>query len=605
MALCIPPASADQYPRQPGIDVERYGFRLELRDGTKEIRGEADIHVLFKADAVAEVALDLIGSKPGAAGGMVVSSVADETGKLGFVHEGDRLRVKLGVPGTQGGRRRLTVSYAGVPSDGLLIGPNRHGELVFFGDNFPNRARHWLPVLDHPSDKAAVEFEITAPEPYQVVAPGLLVESTNLPENRRLTRYRETVPITTYCMVIGVGRFAVETIGHVGAVPVQSWVYPQERAAGFSDFRIALRPMELFSWRVGPFPYEKLANVQSKTRYGGMENASAIFYREGVVSGKGTNEGLFAHEIAHQWFGDSVTESDWDHTWLSEGFATYFTHVYHEYTAGRDAMARGLRRDRENVVRYFAKNPSSAIVTPASAALDNILSTNSYQKGGWFLHMLRRLVGDEAFWRGVSTLLCPVPRRQRRDRRLPARDGGGVGPSARHVLPAVGPDARTADARRDLVLDLRRADGRDHPGAGGRHDLRHVPRPRVPSRARPGAPGGNRPPPPAPAVLLLRPRQGTVRGRARPQRLVADAGRRVHAKAAVTADRSVRDASKNGSRRFSPRRRPRLGGPGAHAFRFGARPGAGDRHPRPPELRAGVSLDRVEGQQQADLHACR
>ena len=236
-----------------------------------------------------------------------------------------------------------------------------------------------------------------------MVAPGALVETTSLAGNRRLTRYRETVPITTYCMVIGIARFAVETIGEAGGAPIQSWVYAQERDPGFADFRIALKPMQFFSWRVGPYPYEKLANVQSKTRYGGMENASAIFYSERVVTGRGTNEGLFAHEIAHQWFGDSVTESDWDHTWLSEGFATYFTHVYNEYTSGRDTMVRGLRRDRDAIARYFERNPTSAIVTPANPKLDNILSTNSYQKGGWFLHMLRRLVGDEVFWRGVST----------------------------------------------------------------------------------------------------------------------------------------------------------------------------------------------------------
>ena len=94
-----------------------------------------------------------------------------------------------------------------------------------------------------------------------------------------------------------------------------------------------------------------------------------------------------AHEIAHQWFGDSVTESDWDHTWLSEGFATYLTHLYDESTAGRDAMSQGMRRDRDNVARYYERNRASAVVAPASPSLDNILSTNSYQKGGWVLHM--------------------------------------------------------------------------------------------------------------------------------------------------------------------------------------------------------------------------
>jgi aminopeptidase N len=334
---------------------------------------------------------------------MTVTSVASGADTLSFTHEGGRITVHLGPTGRAGDWRRVTIRYAGVPADGLLVGPNRHAERVFFGDNFPDRARHWLPTIDHPSDKAACEFVITAPEAYQVVAPGALLETTSLTGNRRLTRYRETVPITTYCMVIGVARFAVEIIGEVGGAPIQSWVYAQDRDFGFADFRIAMKPMQFFSWRVGPYSYPKLANVQSKTRYGGMENAGAIFYTERVVTGRGTNEGLFAHEIAHQWFGDSVTEADWDHTWLSEGFATYFTHVYNEFTFGRDTMVRGLRRDRDSIARYFDRNPASAIVTPANPKLDNILSTNTYQKGGWFLHMLRRLVGDEVFWRGVST----------------------------------------------------------------------------------------------------------------------------------------------------------------------------------------------------------
>ncbi len=403
LSACWSQALADTYPRQPGIDVRGYVFRIEVKDDTPAISAEADVDVAFKADNVRELWLDLVGPSADGKTGMTVSSVTSGADSLSFTHEGGRIRVQLGATGKADDRRRVTIRYAGVPADGLLIGPNKHAERVFFGDNFPDRARHWLPTVDHPSDKASCEFVITAPEAYQVVAPGALVETTSLAGNRRITRYRETVSIPTYCMVIGVARFAVETIGNVSGAPIQSWVYAQERDPGFADFRIALKPMQLFSWRVGPYSYEKLANVQSKTRYGGMENASTIFYSERVVTGRGTNEGLFAHEIAHQWFGDSVTESDWDHTWLSEGFATYLTHVYNEYTFGRDTMVRGLRRDRDSIVRYFERNPASAIVTPANPKLDNILSTNSYQKGGWFLHMLRRLVGDELFWRGVST----------------------------------------------------------------------------------------------------------------------------------------------------------------------------------------------------------
>ncbi len=394
---------ADSYPRQTFVDVQNYVFTLELKDNTNMIVGEAVIEFLFNTDGVTEVSLDLIGKSADGKTGMTVSSVRSENRALAFKHENNRLQFNLGSPAKRGERRRITVLYSGTPADGLVIGTNRKGDRVFFGDNFPDRCRHWLPTIDHPYDKATCEFAVTAPEAYQVVAPGAMVESTTMPGGRRLTRYRESVPITTYCMVIGVARFAVETIGQVAGKPVQTWVYAAERDAGFADYAIALKPLEFFSWRIGPYAYEKLANVQSKTRWGGMENAGTIFYSERTVTGQGRNEGLFAHEIAHQWFGDSVTESDWDHTWLSEGFATYFTHVYNEYMYGRDTMARGLRRDRENIIKYFEKNPKAAIVTPANAKLDNILSTNSYQKGGWFLHMLRRQVGDEKFWKGVST----------------------------------------------------------------------------------------------------------------------------------------------------------------------------------------------------------
>jgi aminopeptidase N len=398
--LSIP---ADSYPRQLSVDIRNYIFKVELTDDASLISAEAEIDVLFRAEGIAELFLDLIGRSADGKTGMTVSAVKAENQVLAFKHANNRLQINLGTVSKGGERRRILVVYSGVPADGLVIGPNKNGERVFFGDNFPDRCRHWLPTIDHPYDKATCDFVITAPEAYQVVANGSLVETTSLPGNRRLTHYRESVPIATYCMVIGVARFAVETVGQVAGVPVQSWVYARDRDAGFADYRIAMKPMELFAWRIGPFAYEKLANVQSKTRWGGMENASAIFYSERSVSGQGRNEGLFAHEIAHQWFGDSVTEADWDHTWLSEGFATYFTHVYNEYTYGREMMVRGLRRDRDGIVKYFAKNPKSAIVTPANPKLENILSTNSYQKGGWFLHMLRRQVGDEAFWKGVST----------------------------------------------------------------------------------------------------------------------------------------------------------------------------------------------------------
>ena len=265
----------------------------------------------------------------------------------------------------------------------------------------PNRARNWLPTIDHPSDKATLEFLVTAPSKYQVIANGLQIEETNLENSTKLTHWKQSVPIPTKLMVIGVSRFAVQVVDTYKNIEIQSWVYPQDREKGFFDFARSRRILEFFDQRVGPYAYEKLANVQSKTRYGGMENATAIFYSENAITGQRRNENTVVHEIAHQWFGDSVTEKDWHHVWLSEGFATYFTIVFNEFTYGRDRAVQALKRNRTRIINYYKENPDSPVVDEKIKDLNDLLSTNSYQKGGWVLHMLRWAVGEENFWKGI------------------------------------------------------------------------------------------------------------------------------------------------------------------------------------------------------------
>jgi len=244
---------------------------------------------------------------------MEVHGVTQEGDPVKFTHSGDRLTVTLGSPPSSEEQRTYSISYQGTPADGLIIGTNRWGERTFFGDNWPDRARHWLPTVDHVSDKATVEWVVTAPEDYEVVGTGTLVERSDLPDGTELTHWASDVPIPPKVMVMGAARFAIRTTGYVDGIPIQAWVYPRDREAGFLDFAQAEKAVRFFHERVGPFPYEKLANIQSQTRYGGMENAGNIFYSEGAVRGDLSNEGLIVHEVAHQWFGDSVTELDWNH----------------------------------------------------------------------------------------------------------------------------------------------------------------------------------------------------------------------------------------------------------------------------------------------------
>jgi aminopeptidase N len=179
------------------------------------------------------------------------------------------------------------------------------------------------------------------------------------------------------------------------------WVFYQDRENGIPALEEpARRAIEFYSETVGPFPYEKLANVQAAGLSGGMELPSSIFYGERNISGLGVPS-LVAHEVAHQWFGNSVTEADWDDVWLSEGFATYFALLYSEHYDGRDAFVRGLKRSRDTVFATEKRNPTLAIRHDNLADTRNVLNGLVYQKGAWTLHMLRGQVGREKFLTGI------------------------------------------------------------------------------------------------------------------------------------------------------------------------------------------------------------
>ena len=397
---------ADTYPRQAGVDILHYVFRIGLTDQSSEITGETTITAKFLRDAVAELNLDL--TSINVATGMTVQSVRrggpiDVPGPLSdnilFTHTANRLHLVLPQASKTGQELLFTIRYRGTPAEGLRIGPNMHGERTFFGENWPNLVRNWLPMIDHPYDKATGEFIVTAPSHYQVVANGVLIEELDLPNNLRRTHWQQSVPIASWLYTIAVARFSSHLAGSIDGIPIQTWVCPQDRDAGLTLFEdTSRRAMQFFIRNIGPYSYEKLANVQATGFTGGTEYASAIFYGEkGVNAGRGP----VVHEIAHQWFGDSVTERDWDDVWLSEGFATYFALLFTEHDEGRDAFVEGLKRSRAQVLQLEQKLPGTPVIHRNLADMSKVLNNLVYQKGGWVLHMLRQEVGTENFWKGI------------------------------------------------------------------------------------------------------------------------------------------------------------------------------------------------------------
>lgn len=396
----------DTYPKNPNIDVINYIFKLEVSDATDEIVAEATVDVRFLADGIGELRLDLINAAKSLGGkGMNVSRVTSDGKAIEYRHENDVLLIKLPTASKANRREKFTISYKGIPATGLKIANNKYGDRTFFSDNWPDKGRNWLPTVDHPSDKAMCEFIVTAPNHYQVVSNGLKIEETDLPGNKRLTHWKQSVPIASWLYVLGVARFAVQYVDEFEGKSIQTWVYHQDRDKGFYDFDVVTKKaLAFYSDAVGPFAYEKLANIQSNSVSGGMEAASAILYSENSVVGDRNVRwrNVVIHEIAHQWFGNSVTEKDWDEVWLSEGFATYFTLLFIEHQYGRDEFLEGLRSSKRSVDAFYLKNPNYRLIHDNLKDMNDVTTSQIYQKGSWTLHMLRGVVGTENFWKGTK-----------------------------------------------------------------------------------------------------------------------------------------------------------------------------------------------------------
>ncbi len=313
-------------------------------------------------------------------------------------------RIVISVNGARGTSVTTEVRYDGTPRNGLVL-RGGEGTRTVFADNWPDRARFWLASQDHPADKAAVAWQIEAPGGYHVVANGRLEGVDTLSDGRLVWRFRNDEPIPTYTMVAGMARFAITPFAPAGCnvrcVPVTLLTYPIDSALAMSGpFRRSDEILEFFSRRIAPFPYSELRHVESSTMFGGMENSTAIFYDEQSIHAGTMTESTVAHETAHQWFGDAVTEADWHHIWLSEGFATYGAALWEEHIGGASGLRAAMTGNRASVLTSEATE--RPILDSTITDRMKLLNTNSYQKGAWVLHSLRGLMGDEPFFRGLS-----------------------------------------------------------------------------------------------------------------------------------------------------------------------------------------------------------
>jgi aminopeptidase N len=381
-----------------------YNVSLTFDDKLSKITSaRAEITILALKDALAQIELDF--------GELPIDAVTVNRQSVQYTRTRGRLSLKLLQPVRRGSDFVVAISYHGKPQDGLVLTNDKADKPTVIGDNWPDRLHHWIPCFDHPSAKATITFSITVPNKDLVVATGKLSRVENPSSTTRTWTYVESVPVPPYCMVVAVGDFA-QVEPPTEMTPLAYYVPQPDRAFAMQGFAPANPSLKFFSQTVAPYPYEKLALIIGATRFGGMENSGAIVFastlfdarpKEALSDAFKIREGLrdvVAHEIAHQWFGDSVTESTWADLWLSEGFADYFAGLFIQHYDGEPAFQRYMNQLAATYLHYETTR-RTPIHDTDTEDLFKLLNANNYQKGAWVLHMLRSELGDAQFFRGI------------------------------------------------------------------------------------------------------------------------------------------------------------------------------------------------------------
>lgn len=376
------------------FDVLHYQFDVILNDSTDLVAIDAELTIIY-AKKIPEFTIIDLASEAENGFGMKVSLLKFNDSIVDFSHQSDQLKIATPTNIHRGDTALIRVSYAGRADNGLVIAKNANGDRTFFAEHWPNRAHRWLPVIDHPSEKATCQFEVTAPSKYSVVSNGVKKSERMLAGGMKETIWKMTKPIPTKVMVIGVAEFVTTTLDDDGLITV--WTYDKPASRAFDDFSDTPEIFTMMTDYVGDYPYAKCDQVESTTRFGGMENAGNIFYPERLLNGTHAINEIIAHEIAHQWFGNAVTEADWEDVWISEGFATFLTYYFVSKHEGEEALLSKLASDEEKILNYQYRFPSQTVVQKNISSLEDVLNPMTYQKAGWVLRMLDAKVGQNTF----------------------------------------------------------------------------------------------------------------------------------------------------------------------------------------------------------------
>ncbi len=403
-----------QHPRWKAFDLQHLRLELELDLEQRRVSGHARLELVALHTGQARLSLDAVA--------LDVVGVLVDGEPAEFFSDGAQLDVQLPARSQAGQAYVVQVAYSAEPAEGLYfverLAPDGSLQRTAHTQGQSIFHRHWLPCLDEPNDMASSEMLITVPAEYHVLSNGRLVlpegseadEPARNADGTRTWHWQQSQPHVSYLLTLVVGRFDIVR-EDLDGLPL-SYYAPEGLGHTLATFARTPRMIEFFARTTGvPYPWDKYAQVAVLGYQGGaMENTSATTLHKNVLRSARAlrdtdGDPLIAHELAHQWFGDLVTCRDWSHVWLNEGFADYFEALWMAERDGPDALAWAMAGEADWYFYEDAHDYRRALVAPRYARPDDLFDGHTYAKGAWVLHMLRGVVGDEAFFGAIADYL--------------------------------------------------------------------------------------------------------------------------------------------------------------------------------------------------------
>ena len=405
-----PPFVKAGTPRQPErirfFDVKHIKAKLVVDTANHELSGVVTHTLSPLHPLLTEVELDC-----GPDLKVTRVSVGTAAAPCTFGVKGQKLTIKLDRPYGPADTLDLAVEYSGKPVRGLYFVdpaagyPNKM--LSFWTQGESEDTRCWLPCYDYPNERATSEMIITVPKPLFVLSNGMLAEKV---DSGATTTYhwKMDIPHVSYLISLAGAEFAVYH-DRVGDLPLDYYVAKHiDEATARRFMGHTPKMIRFFGEKTGqPYPYNKYAQVCVPDFVaGGMENITATTMTDSVLVDEigaleGDSDSLVAHELAHQWFGDYLTSKDWSHLWLNEGFANYFAAIFTEEDKGDDVFRLEMHR---TAGEYLVGDRFSrrALVEERYRSSEDMFDGVTYSKGACVLHVLRGLVGEAAWWKGIQ-----------------------------------------------------------------------------------------------------------------------------------------------------------------------------------------------------------